>query len=147
MEKDRSRWKEWKIDELIGQGAFGKVYKISKEDFGHVYGAALKIIEIPQNMSEVEYVRNEGMDEESINSYFYGIAEDVVKEFELMSKLKGNTNIVSYEDHMIEAKDNGYGWEISIRMELLTPLEKYIRKRMFSVKDVILLGIDICITF
>ena len=139
-------WKEteWKIEELIGQGSFGKVYRISKEDFGHIYEAALKIIEIPQNMSEIENIRNEGMDDKSINSYFYGIVEDIVKEFELMSRLKGNTNIVSYEDHMISPKENEFGWEIGIRMELLTPLEKYMRQYVFSIRDVIQLGIGIC---
>ena len=131
MERNRENWKEWKIEELIGQGSFGKVYRISKEDFGHIYEAALKIIEIPQNMSEIENIRNEGMDDKSINSYFYGIVEDIVKEFELMSRLKGNTNIVSYEDHMISPKENEFGWEIGIRMELLTPLEKYMRQYVF----------------
>ena len=67
MERNRENWKEWKIEELIGQGSFGKVYRISKEDFGHIYEAALKIIEIPQNMSEIENIRNEGMDDKSIN--------------------------------------------------------------------------------
>ncbi len=144
MEKEKRKWKEWKIEELIGEGSFGKVYRITKEDFGHIYEAALKIIEIPQNTSEIENIRSEGMDDKSIYSYFYGIVEDIIKEFELMSKLKGNTNIVSYEDHMISSKDDGPGWKISIRMELLTPLEKYMKKNTFLIRDVVQLGIDIC---
>lgn len=48
MEKEKRKWKEWKIEELIGEGSFGKVYRITKEDFGHIYEAALKIIEIPR---------------------------------------------------------------------------------------------------
>ncbi len=134
MEKEKRKWKEWKIEELIGEGSFGKVYRITKEDFGHIYEAALKIIEIPQNTSEIENIRSEGMDDKSIYSYFYGIVEDIIKEFELMSKLKGNTNIVSYEDHMISSKDDGPGWKISIRMELLTPLEKYMKKIHFQLE-------------
>ena len=32
----------WKIDHLIGEGSFGKVFEITREDFGVTYKAALK---------------------------------------------------------------------------------------------------------
>lgn len=135
---------DWQIEKSIGEGAFGKVYKITREDFGHVYDAALKVIEIPQSQSEVESIRNEGMSEESVTQYFQSMVEDIVEEFALMSRLKGNSNIVSYEDHAVVAKEDGFGWEIYIRMELLTPLFTYIREHTLTVRDVIQLGIDIC---
>ena len=56
-------WKGWKIDHLMGEGAFGKVYKIVKEEFGHTYQAAMKVMSIPQNLAEIEEVRNDGMDD------------------------------------------------------------------------------------
>ena len=31
-------WKGWTIEELIGEGSFGKVYRIVREEFGHTYG-------------------------------------------------------------------------------------------------------------
>ena len=43
MEKN---FKEWEIEACIGEGAFGKVYKIVREEFGHTYDAALKVIEV-----------------------------------------------------------------------------------------------------
>ena len=89
-------WRGWKIVELIGTGSYGKVYKIIKEDFGHTYVSALKVMTIPTNQAEVVSVRNEGMDEKSVTSYFYSMVEDIVKECALMSKLQGNSNIVSY---------------------------------------------------
>lgn len=135
---------DWQIEKSIGEGAFGKVYKITREDFGHVYDAALKVIEIPQSQSEVESIRNEGMSEESVTQYFQGMVEEIVEEFALMSRLKGNSNIVSYEDHAVVPKEDGFGWEIYIRMELLTPLFTYIREHTLTVRDVIQLGIDIC---
>ena len=125
MKSNGGRWKEWTIKEQIGQGSYGKVYKITKEDFGHTYEAALKLIEIPQSGAEIETLRSDGADDKSIQTYFFGIVEEIVKEFELMSKLKGHTNIVSYEDHMVAMKGDGYGWQIGIRMELLTPLDAY----------------------
>ena len=60
MEEDQV-FNDWTIRECIGKGAFGKVYRITREDFGREYEAALKVIEIPQEQAEVDTVRNEGL--------------------------------------------------------------------------------------
>ena len=136
-------WNGWTVEKFIGEGSFGKVYQIKKEEFGHTYEAALKIIEIPQNQSEVESIKNEGMDDESVTLYFRSIVEEFVEEFVLMSKLKGNSNIVSYEDHYVVPKEP-FGWKIYIRMELLTPLYSYLKTHTLTIREVIQLGIDMC---
>lgn len=141
MEKN---FKEWEIEACIGEGAFGKVYKIVREEFGHTYDAALKVIEVPQNQAEFETIRNEMVNAQEAEDYFAGMVQDIVEEFTLMSKLKGNSNIVSYEDHSVVKKEDGYGWKIYIRMELLTGLFKHIKQVDVSNLDVVQLGIDIC---
>ena len=96
-----SVFKEWKIQECIGEGAFGKVYKIVREEYGHTYEAALKVIEIPHNQAEYNSIKNETIDQTEVDDYFKSMVEDIIKEFTLMSKLKGNSHIVSYEDHAV----------------------------------------------
>ena len=137
-------WNGWKIDELLGEGSFGSVYRISREEFGHIYESALKIITIPQTQSEARAVLNEGMDEDSVRTYFYSIVEKIIEEFTLMQKLRGNTNIVSYEDHAVIPVDDGIGWNIFIRMEMLTPLIEYFSDNTLPVRGIIQMGIDIC---
>lgn len=61
-----------------------------------------------------------------------------------MSKLKGNSNVVSYEDHKVIEHKGEIGWDILIRMELLTPMMRYIRNNPMDRSKVIQLGIDIC---
>ena len=68
---------------------------------------------------------SDGLDEKSATLYFDNIVSDIVKEIILMNDLKGNTNIVSYEDHKVIKHEEGIGWTIYIRMELLTPLYDY----------------------
>ena len=97
-------FKDWTIEKSIGEGAFGKVYKIVREDFGHTYEAALKVMEIPQSQAELDSLQNEGLSEQEIEEYYHGMVEDIVEEFTLMSKLKGHSNIVSYEDHQVVKK-------------------------------------------
>lgn len=70
--------------------------------------------------------------------------EGLVKEVEFMSNLKGHSNIVSYEDHLIKEKKNEIGWILYIRMELLTSLFDHLKKIKMKTGDIIKLGIDIC---
>ena len=137
-------WGNWKIKKFLGEGTFGQVYQIDKKEFDYTYKAALKTISIPRSQDEVAAVLNEFGDERSVTEYYQEIVSDLVKEIVLMSKLKGNTNIVSYEDHAVIPNEDQVGWNIYIRMELLTPLFQYTKEHPLSVRDVIQLGIDIC---
>jgi len=137
-------FQNWKVCECIGSGAFGKVYRIVRTEFGHTYEAALKVLEIPQHPSDIETIRHEGMSEKEITEYFESVVEDIVKEFTLMSKLKGNSYIVSYEDHDVVKKKDSFGWDIYIRMELLTPLYTYTEQHQMTVLDIIKMGIHLC---
>ena len=135
---------EWSIVREIGEGSFGKVFEIERRDFGYTYKAALKAITIPQSRSEIERIADDGMGPESITAYFRGFVQELVEEFRIMSKLKGESNIVSYEDHRVIEHTDEIGWDVFIRMELLTPLTKYAKEHGISRADVIRLGIDIC---
>ncbi len=138
------KWNDWEVTDFIGEGSFGKVYIITREEFGQVYQSALKVIHVPQNISEVESMRSEGMSEASVTDYYRSVVRDIVSEFALMSRLRGNSNIVSYEDHKVEELEDEFGWDIYIRMELLTPFLKYIREEEMGREDVIRFGIDMC---
>ena len=144
QEQLNSVWNGWQIAGVLGEGSYGKVYRIKREEFGHVYESALKVISIPQSQSEVQSALAEGMNEESVRAYFYSVVTEIVEEFTLMSKLRGNTNIVSYEDHAVVSDDKRIGWDIFIRMELLTPLPDYFNNNSLSVRSIVQLGIDMC---
>lgn len=134
----------WKIKRKLGEGNFGAVYEIEREDFGTTYHAALKTITIPKNQAELDSILDDGMDATTAESYLEQFVEKIVSEFVLMSKLKGNSHIVSYEDHQVIKHKDGIGWDILIRMELLTPLMSYMKTTSITKRDVIKLGIDMC---
>lgn len=134
----------WKIKNKLGEGNFGAVYEIEREDFGTTYHSALKTITIPKNQSELESILDDGMDATSAESYLEQFVEKIVSEFVLMSKLKGNSHIVSYEDHQVIKHKDGIGWDILIRMELLMPMMSYMKTTSITKRDVIKLGIDMC---
>ena len=134
----------WRITRQIGEGSFGKVFEIEREDFGVTYRAALKAITVPASESELLEVKADGMDDASVRTYFGSFVEELVREFALMSRLKGNSNVVSYEDHQVIEHPDDIGWDILIRMELLTPLNRYTSTHTVTRQDVIKLGIDLC---
>jgi len=133
----------WYIKGLIGEGSYGKVYEIVRHDFGE-YRSALKIISIPKSNAEIEASRGEGMDDASLKSYYRSLVDEIVKEFALMNKLKGTANVVSYEDHLVIPHDDGIGWDVLIRMELLSSLKTHMAENPLTERDVIRMGADIC---
>ena len=124
----------WTLSELIGEGSFGSVFRAKRKDFGRTYESAIKIITIPKNQSELVSAKADGMDEDSVKAYFHTFVDELVDEISLMSKLKGNSNVVSYEDHTVIQRTDRIGWDIIIRMELLTPLLEYTHKEKLKKK-------------
>lgn len=137
-------WPDWQAVRLIGEGSFGKVYEIVRNNFSIEEHCALKVISIPTSQAELESMRSEGMNDDEIKTYYHGMVEEFVQEIAMMSKLKGNVNIVSHEDYAVVEHKNSIGWDILIRMELLTALPNHLRKNPLSEKDVINLSIDLC---
>lgn len=137
-------WPEWQIEGEIGAGSYGKVYRIRRQDIGGTFYAALKVISVPRNQEEVQSLRNAKMDDKQIVDYYYRFARKLAREFAVMERLKGNTNIVSYEDHKIVPHPNGIGVDVLIRMELLTPMSKVLADCECSEPEAIRIGMDLC---
>lgn len=144
MYKVENVWKDWRVTRLIGEGSFGKVYEIVRNNFGIEEHSALKVITIPTSTAEVQSFRNEGMDENSVTEYYRGLVRDFVQEIALMSKLKGNPGIVAYEDYAVLQHKDDVGWDILIRMELLHPLPELMRNHNLTENEVVDLGISMC---
>ena len=119
-------WPGWETVRLIGRGGFGAVYEIQRTMFNDTEQAALKVITVPQNESDIDEMYSEGYDNETITSTFQTYLENIVAEYSLMRKLNGNSNIVNCDDFRYVQHDDGIGWDIFIKMELLTALPKVL---------------------
>ena len=138
-------WPEWQIEgKPLGKGSFGVVYKAVRRDHNVESYAAIKVISIPADPSEVDSLRSEGLDMNATRTYLQGIVNDFVSEIQLMESLKGVQNIVSVEDYKVVEKTGEIGWDIYIRMELLTPFNAHICDKKLTEEEVIKLGCDIC---
>lgn len=136
-------WPGWEILKPIGKGGFGSVYEIQRDVFGDIEKAALKVISIPHDDEEIDYMRCQDMDDESISSAFKTQVADFIKEYTLMARMRDNINIVHCDDFRYLRHENDPGWDIYLKMELLTPLMKTL-DRMKDEQEIIRLGIELC---
>ena len=136
-------WPGWETVRLIGRGSFGAVYEIERDMLGEKEKAALKVITIPQSSSDIDELYGEGYDDESITSTFKAYLKSIVSEYSLMRKMNGSANVVNCDDVRYIQHDDGFGWDIFIKMELLTPLTKSLGKNVTD-EQVARIGSDIC---
>ncbi len=143
METEKVLWPGWETVRLIGRGSFGAVYEIERDVFGHKEKAALKAITIPQSSSDIEELYDSGYDEASVTATFKSHLESIVNEYSLMREMNGAANVVNCDDFRIVPHDDNIGWDIYIKMELLTPLPKALGRRP-GEDQVVQIAKDMC---
>ena len=134
---------DWVIIREIGKGATGTVFEIKKKDTEVEIRAALKVIQIPRSQDDIKNVMATGMDQLSATSYFREFVDEIQDEIKVMVLLKEHPNIVSYEDHCIIEHKDEIGWDILIKMELLTPLVEWMLNHSIDANTVLKLGKEI----
>ena len=137
-------WKDWKIVHRLGGGGFGTVYEIERDFYGEEELAAMKVIRIPKEESDLDDDYNSGMTEEEVREKYTYIQNYFSKEYQLMLEFKGHSNIVNCHDFSVVPNPDGPGCALYIRMELLKPLKEVLKTETFSEARIVQLGIDIC---
>ncbi len=142
MDNTNIIWPGWTTDKKIGSSGFGEVYEIRRELLGETETAALKVISLPENDSEIEELRSEGYDDGSLKARYFKLRDDIVQEYKLMRQLNGHTHVVNCDDVQFTPHEDGIGWNIMMKMELLTPLTKLDLEHMTEAQ-IVKIGADI----
>ena len=150
MERKIKRiWPEWEIDAqapdhgILGAGSFGDVYRIRRSLHGITEYAALKIITIPRDERELNQLKQEYETDEQLSNYYSEIKESFEKEYATMVMLRGHANIVYCDDIRFDPHSVDSGWDIHIKMELLSAMIRHLPAQ-YSEELAIKLGIHIC---
>ena len=139
----KASWPGWTTVREIGRGSYGAVYEIERDLLDEKEKAALKVISFSPSDNEIDEMRLKGNDDNSITSTFESYRKSIIAEYALMRKLNGTANVVNCDDVSWHRHDDGFGWDVLIKMELLTPMIKVLSKNMPDEK-VIRIGKDIC---
>lgn len=135
----------WRVVRRIGGGSYGDVYELEKRDelLGESEKAALKVLRLPRDSSAISDMRASGYSDESIAGTLNDCLKDIRREYSMMRSLKDAPNIVKCDNFDYIPHENGLGWDVFIRMELLTPLTECVTLRPTDTQ-VIKIGKDIC---
>lgn len=132
--------KGWRLASYVGSGSSGSVYRIVSEDGER--RAALKIISIPMDGQEIPRFRSQGLDNDAISRILEDRLVEIFDKYKILSKMNGESNIVSIEDVSYRRYQDGSGCDILVRMEDLTPLCETLDYK-FSEKRAVAIGKDV----
>lgn len=133
------------IEEEIGVGGFGTVYKVCKKNQSGTYIRALKHISLPTRKQYNDVLHSMGGDYSKADDYFADILKDIVHEIRILNDLteKGVRNVVWYYENQIDEHKSPLRYDIYILMEYLTPFSDYIIKNDITLRNIIKMGKDI----
>lgn len=89
----REGWELTK-EKPIGRGGFGEVWEIKPSMYGLEESSAMKMLNIPKDESD--------LDEDSIARTYHGYVSNMVKEYEIMQRLRNNPHAVPVYDLQIK---------------------------------------------
>lgn len=143
MHRFEPLWGQWMVEEQLGAGSFGTVWKVRCAADGRC--AAVKLVVVPFEKGDLRTAYAEGLTEEGAKYYFQALMEETQKEVDLMQDLAHCQEVVHFEDHQVIPLDREgeFGWAILIRMELLVPFRTRLLKTRLDVRDVGRLGMDL----
>lgn len=142
---EKAVWPGWDTVRLLGSGGYGSVFEIEREIYGEKEKAALKVITVRQDSHEQQDHEVNSYGSTSKTEEFNPYLKSIVDEYSLMRKMNGSANIVSCDDVRCVQHDDGRGWDVFIKMELLTPLLKSLgTEPKVPEEKIIKIGMDIC---
>ena len=118
----RIKWPGWETVRLIGQGNYGAVYEIQQISTQGIEKAALKFVSIPRKESEIEKLLSEGHDRTALTRRYENYLRGIVEEYAHLTEAKDHPNIVCCDEVRYNRHPDGIGWDVLIKMPLLTPL-------------------------
>ena len=134
---------DWEIEETIGGGSYGTVYRLRKTDYGIALESAMKVIRIPGDANEQRALLEAGMSRSELTSLNARRVEDAAREIRTMVELRGHPNVVRCEDFRVFKYQDADLWDILIRMELLKPLTEVVKARGATAELAVSVGIAV----
>ncbi len=135
----------YEVVRKIGEGGYGTVYLVRKENAAGTFLRALKHISYPSQtqLEEMKAVFSDSP--QRMEAYFKEQLEKMLNEIRIQDRLgeEGNGHIVRCFDSEVRRDAQTLHYDIYILMEYLTPLRQYIQEHSLSETTIVQLGIQI----
>lgn len=131
----------WTVESKLAEGRHSKVFKVAYYSDGKARHQCVKTIKFPSGNEELSKVISSGI-YQNVQQYLDEVEASVIKNMEKMLSLRSNKNIVRFDNYTIIKESSCF--YLVILMELLTPLNEYLKADSAVQNDVIRIGTDIC---
>lgn len=131
----------WTICDFIGETDFSSVYKLKDPNSNY---AVVKFIRIPNNHLYSNAIASCGTKKKKLDSYFLDLISNIENYINALSNIN-DPYILDYQDHTIVKLTDKNGWDFLIKTEYIESLSSYLNKNIFTVRDLLLLGIDLAV--
>ena len=131
-------WPDWQKGEMIGQGTYGNVYKITRREIsGNLSERAVKVVEVG---------RAKSYSKKSKESYYRGVLSKMAREISVMEDLKSSCpNIVAINTSHYCRYSSGNGFMIAIEMEMLEEMLEHTSKMPeLTIRESVRIAVDVC---
>lgn len=137
-------WPGWETVRMLGSGTCGTVYEIRPTGDTAGTRAAMKVIRVPQSEQDLRPYLDSGCDPAAIQAIFRRQADEIVSCMRAATPLGDCPHAAVVQEHKIVAQESGLGWEILLRMPLLTPATEYFVSHGMTEQSICRLGTELC---
>lgn len=131
----------WTVEGKLAEGRYSKVFKVCRIENGQVRHQCVKTVRFPSGNDELSRVISSGI-YQNVQQYLDEVEQSVRKSMEKMLLLRDDKNIVRFDSYEIIKESSCF--YVVILMELLRPLNEYLKVDSAKQNDVINIGADIC---
>ena len=106
----------------------------------------VKVVSVPASPTQMDALLLSGAfsDETAALNYYREIADEVVKEIDILEKLAELEWFIPYKAHQLVPMESGKGYEIYLLGQYRRTLQKHFTRHIFTHLDALNLGLDLC---
>lgn len=121
-----------------------RCYPAMKEGSDDKY--IIKVISVPPTQSQLEALLLSGAysDKDAALSYFKELADDIIQEATILSKLSASAGFLPIDASQIDKADDQDGYNIYLRSAYAVTLQRQLRHSSLTHLSALNLGLDIC---
>lgn len=124
-------WKGWEILDQLGADTLGTLYVIKREAEEEPELSLLRVVTIPRDNSDIDYLLGKAHSPEAIRDYYKNFIYNLGNEGKIYFYNLDEDSWLPYLEKKIMLHDDGIGWDALIRMDLTTTYAEYsIDKRI-----------------
>ena len=115
-----------RLEELLGSGTYGQVYRETNRELDQIHTAAAKILRLPGPQLPLEALTKDCPADTPQDRWLHRIVSDCSHRYHAIKAMRGQGNVAFVEEVKTTKSEDGY--LIYVRTEWLTPLEEYLAK-------------------